>query len=60
MSPLKGQKIKEDTKDIMLRTRIDKNTYEKLQKTANVLNVKKSEIVRRGIENEYQKAVDKK
>ena len=55
MSPLKGQKIKEDTKDIMLRTRIDKNTYEKLQKTANVLNVKKSEIVRRGIENEYQK-----
>lgn len=55
MSPKKGQKIKETTKDIMLRTRIDKETYEKLDETAQILNIKKSEVVRRGIDNEYKK-----
>lgn len=52
-----GQKIKDNTKDIMLRTRIDKETYDKLEETAKILNVKKAEVVRRGIENEYQKTV---
>ena len=57
MSPKMGQKIKDNTKDIMLRTRIDKETYDKLEKKAKILNVKKAEVVRRGIENEYQKTV---
>lgn len=57
MSPKMGQKIKDNTKDIMLRTRIDKETYDKLEETTKILNVKKAEVVRRGIENEYQKAV---
>lgn len=57
--PKTGQKIKENPKDIMLRTRIDKETYEKLEETAKELNVKKSEIVRRGIESEYLKAKGK-
>ncbi len=56
MSPLKGQKIKDNPKDIMLRTRIDKGTYNKLEETAEILNIKKSEVVRRGIESEYRKA----
>lgn len=57
VSPKMGQKIKDNTKDIMLRTRIDKETYDKLEETAKILNVKKAEVVRRGIENEYQKTV---
>lgn len=57
--PKTGQKIKENPKDIMLRTRIDKETYEKLEEAAKELNVKKSEIVRRGIESEYLKAKGK-
>ena len=57
MSPKMGQKIKDNTKDIMLRTRSDKETYDKLEETAKILNVKKAEVVRRGIENEYQKTV---
>ena len=57
MSPKKKKKIKDNTKDIMLRTRIDKETYDKLEETAKILNVKKAEVVRRGIENEYQKTV---
>ena len=55
VSPKMGQKIKENTKDIMLRTRIDEETYIKLEETAKILNVKKAEVVRRGIESEYQK-----
>lgn len=56
MSPKMGQKIKDNPKDIMLRTRIDRETYDKLEETAKILNIKKSEVVRRGIETEYQKA----
>ena len=55
VSPKMGQKIKENTKDIMLRTRIDEETYIKLEETAKILKVKKAEVVRRGIESEYQK-----
>lgn len=59
MSPLKGQKIKDNSKDFMLRARIDNETLEKLDYSAEVFNVSRSEIVRRGIENEYQKAKEK-
>lgn len=54
--PKTGQKLTDNPKDIMIRTRIDKETYEKLEETAKILNIKKSEVVRRGIENEYLKA----
>lgn len=57
--PKTGQKIKDNPKDIMLRTRIDKETYEKLEEVARILSVKKSEVVRRGIESEYLKAKEK-
>lgn len=59
MSPKVGQKIKDSPKDIMLRTRIDKETYDKLEEAAEILNVTRSEVVRRGIETEYQKAKNK-
>lgn len=59
VSPKAGQKIKDNPKEIMLRTRIDRETYNKLQETADILKVNKSEVVRSGIESEYQKAKKK-
>ena len=56
MSPKMGQKIKDNPKDFMLRTRLDEETLEKLDYLAEKFNVSRSEIVRRGIEDQYQKA----
>lgn len=56
MSPKKGQKIKDSTKDFMLRTRLDNETLEKLDYSAKKFGISRSEVVRNGIENEYQKA----
>lgn len=57
MSPKMGQKIKDNTKDFMLRTRIDNETLEKLDYSAEKYGISRSEVVRNGIENEYQKAI---
>jgi hypothetical protein len=59
VSPKIGQKIKDNPKDFMLRTRLDDETVKKLDYSAEKLNVSRSEIVRRGIEDEYQKAKKK-
>jgi predicted transcriptional regulator len=59
VSPKTGQKIKDNTKDFMLRTRLDDETLKKLDYSAEKFNVSRSEIVRRGIEDEYQKAKNK-
>lgn len=56
MSPKMGQKIKDNPKDFMLRVRIDEETLERLDYSAEKFDVSRSEIVRRGIEDEYQKA----
>ncbi len=56
MSPIKGQKIKDSTKDFMLRTRLDNKTLEKLDYSAKKFGISRSEVVRNGIESEYQKA----
>lgn len=56
MSPKMGQKIKDNPKDFMLRTRLDEETLSKLDYSAEKFKVSRSEIVRRGIEDEYQKA----
>jgi predicted transcriptional regulator len=54
-----GQKIKDNPKDYMLRTRLDEETLKKLDYSAEKFDVSRSEVVRRGIENEYQKAKKK-
>ena len=59
VSPKIGQKIKDNPKDFMLRTRLDDEAVKKLDYSAEKLNVSRSEIVRRGIEDEYQKAKKK-
>ena len=56
MSPKKGQKIKDNPKDFMLRTRLDEETLNKLDYSAEKFGVSRSEIVRMCIQDEYQKA----
>ena len=59
VAPKMGQKSKDNPKDFMLRTRLDEETLEKLDYSAEKFNVSRSEIVRHGIEDEYQKAKNK-
>lgn len=56
MSPKKGQKIKDNPKDFMLRTRLDNETLEKLDYSAKKFGISRSQVVRNGIDMEYQKA----
>ncbi len=60
MSQKKGRPQSDNSKDIMFRVRIDKETANKLEAVSNELNITKSEVVRNGIENEYQKVINKK
>ena len=59
MSQKKGRPQSDNSKDIMFRVRIDKETANKLEAVSNELNITKSEVVRNGIENEYQKVINK-
>ena len=59
LSPKMGQKIKDNTKDYMLRTRLDNQTLNKLTYSSEKFNISCSKVVRRGIEDEYQKALKK-
>ena len=40
--------------DFMLRTRIDKETFEKLDYLSKELKLSKSEVVRKGIDKQYK------
>ena len=51
----KGTKLTDNPKDYMLRVRMDKETVEKLDKICEVEEVSRSEAVRNGIEEQYQK-----
>lgn len=51
----RGTKLTDNPKDYMLRTRLDKETLEKLDFVSEKLEVSKSEVVRKGIEEQYQK-----
>lgn len=59
MSPRTGRPKSDNSKDTMLRVRIDDETVHKLDITSKKLGISKSEVVRNGIENEYKKAVKK-
>ena len=60
MSPRTGRPKSDNSKDTMLRVRIDEEMASKLEFASKELDVSKSEIVRNGIESEYQKALNKK
>lgn len=55
MSPRTGRPKSDNSKDTMLRVRIDEETVQKLDITSKELGITKSEVVRNGIENEYRK-----
>ena len=56
MSPLKkGQKLTDNPKGTLIHFRADKEVVEKLEYTAKKMNISKSEVIRNGIEAEYQK-----
>lgn len=59
MSPRTGRPKSDHNKDTMLRVRIDEETVNKLEIVAREMNITKSEVVRNGIESEYQKALNK-
>ena len=59
MSPKMGQKIKDNPKDYMLRVRLDNETLDKLTYSSEKFNISSSEVVRRGLHDEYQKALKK-
>lgn len=50
----KGTKIKGNTKDYMLRVRLDVETLEKLDDVCKRHNLSRSEAVRNGIDRMYQ------
>lgn len=56
MSPIKkGTKLTDTPKDTMFRVRMDKETIEKMEYVSNELGISKSEVVRKGIDEQYQK-----
>ena len=59
MSPRTGRPKSDNSKDTMLRVRIDEETVKKLEIAARELSITKSEVVRNGIESEDQKALNK-
>ena len=59
LSPKMGQKIKNNPKDYMLRVRLDNETLDKLTYSSEKFNISCSEVVRHGIDDEYQKALKK-
>ncbi len=59
MSQKIGRPKSDKKKDTMLRVRIDEEMVQKLEIASNELGMTKSEVVRDGIEFEYQRAIKK-
>ena len=51
----KGRPVSENKKDYMLRVRMDKETLSKLDACCETENKTRSEIVRKGIEEQYDR-----
>lgn len=54
-----GRPKLDHSKDVMLRVRIDKELENKLEIASKNLNITKSDVVRNGIEREYQRSLKK-
>lgn len=59
MSPERGRPKSDNKKDTMLRVRIDDDVVKKLEIASKNLNITKSDVVRNGIESEYQRSLKK-
>ena len=58
LSPKTGRPKSDNAKGTMLRVRIDE-MVQKLEIASKNLKLTKSEVVRNGIENEYQRSLEK-
>ena len=59
MSPMKGQKIKENPKVTTVRARMDNETVAKLDYLVELQGSDRSKVIRRGIEIQYDSATKK-
>lgn len=59
MSPIKGQKIKENPKVTTVRARMDNETVAKLDYLVELQGSDRSKVIRRGIEIQYDSATKK-
>lgn len=59
MSPMKGQKIKENPKVTTVRARMDDETVAKLDYLVESQGSDRSKVIRRGIEIQYDSATKK-
>ncbi len=53
MSPAKGQKVKEDPINKLVHFRANKETIEQLDYISEKTNMNKSEVIRKGIDQQY-------
>lgn len=56
MSPKMGQKLTDNPKDVTIRARVDKSTVEKLDYLVEKNNSNRSDIIRKGIDIQYEKS----
>lgn len=54
MSPKIGQKLTDNPKNVIVRTRMDKETLEKLDYLVKKQGLDRSKIIRNGIEKQYE------
>lgn len=59
MSPLKGQKVKDDPINKLVHFRANKETNEQLEYVSERTKSSKSEVIRRGIEIQYKELKEK-
>lgn len=60
MSPLKGQQVKDDPINKLVHFRANKETVEKLDFVSKQSGISKSEVIRRGIDSQYNALQEKK
>lgn len=51
----KGRSVSENPKDYMLRVRMDKQTLQQLDECCEAENLSRSEVVRKGIQEQHSK-----
>lgn len=51
----KGRPVSENPKDYMLRVRMDEQTLQQLDECCEAENLSRSEVVRRGIQEQHSK-----
>lgn len=60
MSPVKGQKVKDDPINKLVHFRANKETVEKLDYVSEKTGMSKSEVIRKGIDRQYDELNKKK